>query len=510
MRSELSEISPVMVQVKVEVPWDRVQQDMDAQFRKLGQQARVRGFRQGKVPRSVVRQLFGKQVRGEVAAQLIEQGLVAAVTEHDLSVVAQPEIEPPDLTDGQPLTFTAKVEIRPKLGPIETAVSLVRPPAEVSDEAVTEEVDRMRASHAEVRVPEPLRPARAGDQLTINYTVSIDGEDQLDMGAEDRVVVLGDDQLIAEFEQGLLGSDQGGTKQISVKFADDHSRADLRGKTATFDVRIETLQERILPELDDELAKDLGDYQTLLELRLDIRKRLEEVARRRAESEIKEQLVDRLIDANDVPVPPSMVKQEEARMAYELAAFLQMTGNTRGPALAEELHDGMHERAERKVRAALILSAVARQQGIEVGDADVDSRLAEIAERTGKHIAKVRADYQGERRETLETQILQDRLMDYLLGQATISDGAPGAAEEPGSKKRKKKKADAAPAEADDAAEKPAPKKRAARAKAPAEGEVAEGATGGGKKRAAAGGAGAPEANKKKPSGKATSKKPSK
>jgi len=327
-----------------------------------------------------------------------------------------------------------------------------------------------------------MRPAREGDQLTIDYTVAIDGEDEPDMGATDRPVELGADRLIPEFEEGLVGLSPGEDAEITVEFADDHGNTDLQGKTATFQVHVKELREKRLPEVDDEFAKDVGDYETLLELRLDRRQQLEKMAERRAESELKEKIVDKLVETNPIPVPPSMIRQQEAQMAYEFAAFMQMSG-AEPPPMSEELHDQIHERAERKVRAALLLGAVARAQGIDVGDGEVNDRLQEIAQQTGKHVAKVKADYQGERREQLENEILEEKLMDYLRGQARIIDAPPGdGSESPEPDQAKGSEEDASDEEGapgkKTSEKKAAPKKKAATKKAAAkkkEQEMSEG-----------------------------------
>ena len=460
MQTQVSEISPVEVEVKVEIPWDRVQKDLDAEFRKLGQQARVKGFRPGKVPPKVVRQLFGKQVKAEVTGSLVEQGLMHAVQEHELQIVSQPEVGSAEIEDGKPFTFTAKMEVRPTVESVDTGkLELVRPSNEIESAQIDEEVERLRLEHAEVQVPEPMRPSKDGDILTIDYTVSIDGEEQAEMGATDRPVELGRDKLIAEFEQGLVGLSPGDEKAIDVEFGSDHGREDLRGRTATFHVKVKELRETILPDVDDEFAKDVGDYETLLELRLKIREQLEQVAERRAKAELKDQLIDKLVETNEIPVPPSMVREEQMRMLYEFASFMQMGGQGMPP-MSDDLREKMAERAERKVKAAILLSSLARTQGIEIGPADVDAKIAEIAEASGKHIAKVKAEYMGERREALETQLLEEKLMDYLMGQAKIID-APADAGDAGAKKTKKKNPEAkAEGEAGATEKKKAPAKK--------------------------------------------------
>jgi len=430
MPSQVSEISACLVEVKVQVPWDQVQQGLEETFRELSRHAKVSGFRPGKVPTQVLKQVYGAQVRGEVTANLIEKGLIAAVQEHALQIVAQPSVESPSFEEGKPLSFTAKVEVRPKVGAVDTTkLAITRPSAEVSNEDVNNEVQRLAREHAEVRVLDTPRGAAAGDLLTIDYSVTVDGEEKAELGATDRAVDLGTDKLIPELGDGLLGMIAGKTKTIEAAFAPDHGSDELAGKKAVFSVTVREIRERLLPEIDDEFAKDVSDHETLLELRLDIRKRLEAMAARRSEASLREQLVDKLVETNPLVVPPSMVHAQERMMLMEFAAMLRID-----PAqipMTEALHSQFHGRAERRVQAALLLGGIAKAQKIEVSSEEVDGKLALLAEKSGKHIAKIRADFQGERRDALESQMLEEKLMDYLMTQATIAEAS---ATEAGSK----------------------------------------------------------------------------
>lgn len=427
MQSQVSEISPVEIEVTVEVPWDQVQKGLDDSFKHIARTAKVRGFRPGKVPRHVVRQLFGKQVKAEVTANLVEAGLLHAVEEHELQVVAQPQVEPEPIKDGQPLKFVAKVEVRPTIDEVVVdGLEVWRPPSEVLDAEVDQEVERLREQQADVQVPDPMRPAVDGDLLTIDYSVSIDGELKEDLTAADRTVELGGERLIEEFEKGLVGLAPGEKADIDVTFPDDHGSDDLKGKTAVFSVEVKELKEKLLPELDDEFAKDSGDFATLLELRLDIRKRLETASRERAETMLKDKLVDALVDANEIPIPPSMLQQQKQQMMYELAQFMQMAGMPPGP----DAFDGIDDRAERRVRAGIVLGALARQEKLTIEAAEIEAKLDEIASETGKHIAKVRVEHAGEKGEALESRLLEKKLMDFLSTKAKINDGPEPEPEE--------------------------------------------------------------------------------
>jgi trigger factor len=431
MQSEIREISPVLVEVTVEVPWDRIQKDLNDTYREIGRTARVKGFRPGKVPRTVLKQVYGKQAAAQVAGTLVEQGLMQAVQEHELHIVAQPEIdEAPELQQGKPLTFKAKVEVRPKIDSVAIdAIEAWQQKIDVPDEDVDAEIESLRNQHAEIQAPDPMRAAREGDLITIDYTVTVDGEAKDDLGAEGRQVEISDEHLLPALKEGLLGMQPEEEKTIEVAFEDDHPNPDLQGKTAHFKLKARQLHEKLLPELDDEFAKDCGDYETLLELRLKIREGLEDGAKRRNEAQLKDQLIDSLIEHNDIPVPPSMVQQQQQMMMYELAQFMQMAGQQGAP--GADFFSGIEKRAERRVQAGILLGSLARQEGIEVTEADVDAKFQEIAEKTGKHVAKVRADFQEGQREQLESQLLEEKVMALLAERAKINEGerpAPKAA----------------------------------------------------------------------------------
>lgn len=437
MQSQVSELSPVRVQVKVQVPWDQVQKGLESEYSKLARSAKVRGFRPGRVPKHVVKRLFGPQVKSQVAEQLIEKGLMAAVTEHQLPIVQAPEVQSTgDLVDGQPYEFTAEIEVRPTIDKVVVdGLTITVPPATVDEAAVEAELERLRETHADLREPDPMRPAQAGDQLTIAYTLRLDDEEQDEFSAEERDVVLGDDDLLEAFNEGLTGAQPGDERDIEITFPDDHPNERLRGKRGHFKVQIKALKERLKPELDDEFAQDCGDFETLEDLRKAIREQLQETADRRREALLKERLIDKLLELNDVPVPPSLVQQQKQELLYEMMSFARMMGQNLSPGDLE----GLDARAERRVKAGLLLSALARIEGIEVGDEAVEAKFQEMAEKTGKHIAKVRAEYAGERRDSLESSLLEEQLMGWLRSKATIeeredepaaSEATPAASEE--------------------------------------------------------------------------------
>jgi trigger factor len=416
MQSQISEISKVFVQVSVEVPWPDVEKAIEGSYSELGRTAKVKGFRPGKVPRNVLKQLFGARVRQEVLNNLVESGLGKAVQTHQLAVVAVPPLEAtPQLKQGEPLTFTAKVEVRPKIDQVDIeGIALTRSTATISDAQVDEALEQLRNQHAEVVAVDPPRPASETDILTCDYKVSIEGLDRPDFAASGRPIDLGG-QLLPELKAGLLGKQGGDKALIEVKFPD--GQGEFAGKIGTFDIEIKEIKHKVLPTLDDEFAKDV-EAGSLAELRQKTRDRLETSAKEEAEGNLREALVEKVLEKNPVEVPPSLVTQQAQAMLQEYVRMVRMTGQPIDNAMLENTKLD----AEKRVRAALVLGALARLKEIRVDASDVDKRLEEMAERSGKHVAKLRAELQGEQREMLESQILEEKLLEYLLGQATITD----------------------------------------------------------------------------------------
>ena len=419
MQSQISEISPVFVQVSVEVPWSDVEKAMEGSYSELGRTAKVRGFRPGKVPRNVLKQLFGARVRQEVLNKLVESGLGQAVEKHQLAVVNVPPLEAtPQLKQGEPLTFTAKLEVRPKIDQVDIeGIALTRSAAAVTDEQVNEALEQLRAQHSEVVAVDPPRPANDSDILTCDYKVSIEGTDRPELAAEGRPIELGGG-LLADLKAGLVGKSVGDKVHIDVTFPDNQG-GEFAGKTGAFDIDIKEIKQKVLPTLDDEFAKDV-DAASLDELRQKTRDRLEKSAKDQADGDLREQLVEKVLEKNPVEVPPSLVQQQQQAMLQEYVRMIRMTGQPMN--LGEDLMNSTKVDAEKRVRAALVLGAVARLKSVRIDASDVDKRLEEMAQRSGKNIAKVRAELQGEQREILESQILEEKLLEYLLGQATITD----------------------------------------------------------------------------------------
>jgi trigger factor len=420
MHSQVTDIDPVTIELQVEIPWDRVRRSLDEGFSKLRRSAHVKGFRPGKAPRSVLERFFGHGLREQVVSALVEESIRAAVEQHELPVVSEPKLEDaPEIVEGQPLSFKVKFEVRPKITELQTHLTLTRTSIHVTDADVDAEIERLREQHAIVRPVEENRPARKGDVLIVDYQVEVDGVPQPDRNHEDVSIELGDAALLPEIGEALLGSLVGETKEVRVHRQADDPNSKPTGANTLFRIKVKELREKILPDLDDEFAKDVGEYQTLLELRLAVRRRLEESAQARADDLLRQQVIEKLVDANPIPVPPSLVEQRMRVIALETRKFMAILGGHSPPI------EDLRKLAERSVRWQLLVDEIARRESLTVSDEEVEARIREIAERFGHHLAKVRAEYSGERRHSLEEDLRRTKVVQFLLGRATFSEPPP-------------------------------------------------------------------------------------
>jgi trigger factor len=302
---------------------------------------------------------------------------------------------------------------------------LDRPKVEVDEKLVEEQLEGLRQRHAALKAPEPARPAQKGDVLSIDFTLSVDGKEIKDGGGQGVQIELGSGQALPEIDEVLVGKNVGDKVTAEHKFPAEHPREDFRGKTGSFAITLSDLKERVLPTVDDEFAKDIG-LDTLVALRADIHTKLEKNAKDRSETVLAEQIVDKLNSENTCDVPPSLVEQQCRIMEQEVLQSARRMGQR----ITQEQYDALHVAiladAEKKVRAGLLMAAIAKKNEFKVTDEDMEKGLAELAEETGKNVAKLRVEYREKsKRDILIGMILEDKILDFIESKSNIKDGDP-------------------------------------------------------------------------------------
>jgi trigger factor len=431
MQVEVVRISPVLMELAVSVPAAAVNAEVEKAYTTLQRKAHVRGFRPGKAPRQVLVRLYGPQVESDVVNALVTQTLPKALDEGKVQPVNQPQVEPGRLEQGNAFAYKARFEVSPEIAEVVyEGLELSRPPSVATEAMVDEQIEALRKTHARLEPPDPARPAQKGDIVTIDFTLRVEGEELKDGGGEGVSLDVGAGQAVPELDAALLGKTIDAEFDVDVKFPEAHPRPELKGKPGSFHVKLKDIKQRVLAALDDEFAKDVGSFQTLVELRADVHTRLEKMLKDRAETAMAEQVIEKLNEKNTVDVPPSLVEQQCRMMEAELAQNARRVGRRLAKEDLERMHGQIHADAEKKVRAGLLMAAIARKLGIQVEEKDVQEAYQELARETGKNVAKVRAEYgSGQQRQVLLGMILEDKVLDVIESKAKIQDGEGGATE---------------------------------------------------------------------------------
>lgn len=431
IRVECAETSPVIRSVSVEVDADRVKRAFDRAYRELGRSARVKGFRPGKVPRSVLERMYGAGMPEEIQRALVSETLAVAIEQAKVTPVSEPDIDAEPPQPGQAYRYTAIVEVKPEFVlPDVSGVTGQRPIVSVADEEVDAELDRIREHHVKL-VEEPEGTEAVDDHvLTLDFEGRIDGELFQGGAAKGADLRLGAGTMVPGFEDQLLGARAGDDRQVTVTFPDDYGPAELNGKEAVFDCHVVAVRRRELPELDDELAKDAGEFETLDELRekivADRRKQQDDAADRA----LNESLIESLIALTDFEVPPGVVErqlQSQMRQLHE-----QFQGRVPDEVIHQQLRrmqeDGRPV-AERRVREALLIEKIVAEQDLAAADEEVDGRLQDMADAQGMDVATLRpmAEQQGWL-QAIEHEVVEQKAYAWLAEQATVEDVDPAAA----------------------------------------------------------------------------------
>lgn len=382
VRVETERKAGSQVVLSVEVGEDQVQNSIERAYQKLAPRVRVAGFRPGKAPRPMVeRELGWSTIRQEALDLLLPSAYSAALDEAGLDPIDVPRVEVEQFDRGQPFRFKATVSIKPEvtLGDYQS-IRVTRPRTEVQDTEVHDTIERLRGRFAELHVVE--RPVVAGDFLTADIHMMKAGAVLVGESQQDAQVEVNPERLLPGLGDGLLGMKVGDTRDIRVTLPAEYPKADLAGNDVTFRVTLKSLKERRLPPLDDELAKQIGEAETLDELRASVREDLEEAAAHSDEARYENDVLKALNDLTQVEVPEALVDREISRQIRELEhrlqeqgvrfdRYLQYTNTTEDVLKAER-----RPQALQKVRLELALEAVAEREGLTVADSEVDTAVS--------------------------------------------------------------------------------------------------------------------------------------
>lgn len=430
MKTEFIDVSDTRKNLVVEIPSTVVDAEIDKVARDYSRAARVPGFRPGKVPAKVVRQRFRDQILHDVAHGLIPRAVDEALRERGVEPVDTPDIRDVVVEEGQPLKFTATFDTVPPIDPGNYAsITLRRTPVTVDDAAVEQALSRLRERSARYE-PVEGRGIETGDSVLMDMKRTAQAAEASGDAPTDRhenvSVDIGGQANPPGFDESLIGLHPGESKAFEITYPADYTISELAGTTVQYDVSIKAIRTRHVPELDDEFAKDLGEFESLEALRARVRADLEHEAGHESDREIRADLLRQLASRVAFDVPASLLDREIDRRVEEFVRRLieQQIDPMRTNINWEEFRERQRDQAAEAVKSALVLDEVARREQIAATDEEVEAEVARYAERTGRTAAAVRARLEKEGGlARLYSGLRREKAVDFLLSRATTVTG---------------------------------------------------------------------------------------
>ncbi len=422
MKVEVETIEGCKRRLAVEAPADVVEKEWERAYGRVQKQARLPGFRKGHVPRTLVKLHFASDVRREVAEHLIPEVYSQAVTEAHIEPVNEPDLQDVKLEEGQPLSFIAVVEVKPTIDLADyKGVEVEHRATAVTDADVDSTLEQMREQHAEFRSVE--RTAVPGDLVIVDYTLTTEGREPAT--ASGYQFIIGSGAVLPEIDQAIPGMTASEERQVGVRFADDYRIEDLRGKSGQATVKLVEVKEKILPALDDDFAKTIGEFENLEAVRSEVRRQLEARATAESRRELEDKVVDAVLAKHEFGVPEALVIRQVTHQVEHARERMRRQGidPDRVPWDYPKLLGELKPAAEKGVRRTLLLEAIAEREGVLVDDVEIDAEVDRLAQATQRPAPAVRRmmEKSGDL-EALRQGLREKKALDLLVNHAVVRE----------------------------------------------------------------------------------------
>ncbi len=397
MSLQVEKLEKNMARLTIEVGADELDKAIESAYQKQKGKISIPGFRKGKVPRQVVEKMYGKEVFYEDAANiLIPDAYEKALDECEEDIVSSPKIDVTQIEAGKPFIFTAEVALKPevKLGKYK-GVKVEKADVAVTDEEVDEVIEKERENNARNIAVED-RAVKDGDMTVIDFEGFVDGEAFEGGKGENYPLTIGSGAFIPGFEEQLIGAEIGKEMEVNVTFPEDYHADNLKGKAAVFKCTVKEIKEKELPELDDEFASEVSEFETLTEYKEDVKKNLEEKKIKEAKENKEREAVEAVVDLSEMDIPEAMVETQQRQMVDEFAQRITMQGLSMEQYFQftgtnyQQMLENVKPQAEKRIQSRLVLEAIAAAENIEVTDEEFEKELETMAEVYQMDAAKVK------------------------------------------------------------------------------------------------------------------------
>jgi len=429
MEVKVEEISPVERKLSVAVPSQNVDQQMELAYRTWNKKAKVKGFRAGKIPRSILQRYYGKEIEEQVTEELLRQSLNEALDEVNLQpvMVKMPSNLPP-LVQGETFSYSVELEVAPEFTPKNYLnLDLESAPAVVTEEMVDNRLEDLRQRQATLEPIGEERPIREKDFVVLDYQ-AYENDTAIEGGGSDNAYLeVGAGKLPAEFENRLVGLQKGEEIAFTMDVPADFINPAIAGKGVEFKVKILEIKKLETPALDDALAQTFSDeFKTLADLRQAVHADLERRSEQEHYEKLRQQVMDQIVEHNSIELPPSMIRQEQERLVRQQLQMLEARGLNIAGLDPEKMLERVKEVAEKQTRVNLILDKIAEGEGLTVNDEDLEAGYQRIANQAGDSLEMVKKIYQQRQLvDNLRTQIRAEKTLEFLIGKANVKSSAP-------------------------------------------------------------------------------------
>ena len=414
-----------MVKLVIEATAEEFEAGLNTAYKKSKSKINGPGFRKGKAPRKIIEQLYGQEVFFEDAANaIIPDAYAKACIESELDIVSQPKISVTQLEKGKPFVFEAEVAVRPEveLGNYK-GVEVSKADTEATDADVEEEIKKVAEQNSRTITVED-RAVKDGDMTVIDFEGFIDGEAFEGGKGENYPLTIGSHSFIDNFEDQIIGMNIGDEKEINVTFPEDYHAEELKGKPATFKVSVKEIKEKQLPDIDDDFAQDVSDFDTLDEYKADLKKKIAERKEAEAKKQKETEAIEKIVADSKMDIPQAMIDTQVTRMAEDFAQRLQQQGLSLEMYFkytgltAEKILDDMKPEAVKRIQNSLVLEAVAKAENIQVSDDEFNAELSKMAEMYKMEVDKIK-EFMGESEEKqMRDDIAIQKAVDLIVSSA--------------------------------------------------------------------------------------------
>jgi trigger factor len=400
----------------VELPANKIEEAVSKRLKQIGRTAKMDGFRPGKVPMNILRRQYGGQVLQEVYGQMIESSYQEALNQEKLHPAGMPKIEP-KVSDAEGVfSYIATLEVMPEVGQVKAEGIISRPVAEITDEDVTEMIEKLRKQRASWSAVD--RAAAEGDQVKINFKGLMEGEAFEGGTASDVPLVLGSKRMIEGFETGLVGVVKEEKRSLELKFPEDYRVEELAGKQVTFEVEVNEVAEEMLPEMDDTFANEFGASEGVDKLKDDIRENMQRELEQRIKTKVKNQVMELIVGSNSLEIPVALIDEEVKALRKQTRSQLR-----EGSGSIELPSSMFEEQARRRVTLGLLIAEAIKQNKIELDNERVRSAIEEYAA-SYEDPEEVIKHYYTDRSQLTAVQnlVLEEQVVDWVLEQVDVAD----------------------------------------------------------------------------------------